>query len=81
MKKSIFTATVFSILLSTNIFASEFCDGFKQGYQTGYAHETGYPNHYIPSCPYPPSKGYNDPKSDYEHGYVVGLRQGMQEGN
>ena len=81
MRKNIFTVTLFSILLSTSVFASQFCDGFEQGYKTGYKQASGSSyDPYTPYCPYQPYKGYNDPESDYEHGYIIGLDKGMEKG-
>ena len=65
-------------LLSSSAYASSFCDGFKRGYVVGYkqANNTAfYP--YVPHCPYMPFRNYSDPKSDYEFGYLVGIRKGM----
>ena len=31
----------------------------------------------VPMCPMQPMKGYGDPKSDFEHGYLIGLKKGM----
>lgn len=82
MRKNIFIVTVFSILFSTSVFASQFCDGFGQGYKTGYKQASGSGfDPFIPFCPFQPFKGFNDPKSDYEHGYIIGLSQGMAKGS
>jgi len=60
----------------------EFCDGFKAGYITGYKQSTGSSyDPYPPYCPYQPYKGYNDPESDYEHGYIIGYEKGKQKGS
>jgi len=81
MKKNIFLVAVFSILFSTSVFASQFCDGFEQGYKTGHKQASGSGfDPFVPFCPFQPFKGFNDPKSDYEHGYIIGLKKGMQEG-
>jgi len=81
MKKNILAIVTLVTLFSTSVLASEFCDGFKKGYITGYKQASGSSyDPYTPYCPYQPYKGYNDPESDYEHGYIIGLQQGMQEG-
>ncbi len=55
-----------------------FCKGFKKGYSAGYKerNRTGF----APSvmCPIQPIKGYTDPKSDFEHGFVVGFKRGQR---
>jgi hypothetical protein len=33
-----------------------------------------------PLCPLQPLKRLNDPQSDFEHGYIIGLERGMTEG-
>ena len=80
-KKSFFTA-IFLALFSVSAFASQFCDGFAQGYVTGYkqAKGTGLAP-LVPLCPLQPLKGFGDPKSDFEHGYTIGIRQGMADGS
>lgn len=60
---------------------SDFCRGFERGYITGYKQSSGdMYDPYPPYCPYQPYKGYNDPQSDYEHGYIIGYDQGLVEG-
>jgi hypothetical protein len=82
MKKLIKLLTL--ILLFSFIYqevgASEFCDGFERGYITDYKQSSGSSyDPYTPYCPYQPYKGYNDPESDYEHGYIIGYEQGLKE--
>ena len=80
MKISVLVA-IFSIIYSANVFASDFCEGFKRGYITGFKQTSGTSyDPYTPYCPYQPYKGYNDPKSDYEHGYIIGYEQGLHKG-
>jgi len=63
------------------ILASEFCNGFERGYIAGYKQSSGSAyDPYAPYCPYQPYKTASDPKSDYEHGYTIGYREGMSEG-
>ena len=59
--------------------ASEFCTGFKDGFITGYksAKNTGM-NPMVPFCPMKPMKGFGDPQSDYEHGYIIGFKKGQR---
>jgi len=59
--------------------ASEFCEGFKRGYIVGYkqAHSSGF-DPFVPFCPFQPFKNISDPKSDYEHGYIIGLKKGSR---
>ncbi|MEM7496316.1 MAG: hypothetical protein AAF471_09560 [Myxococcota bacterium] len=48
----------------------QFCEGFKQGYQTGYMQASGRSVPPIaPVCPVQPVKRLSDPNSDFEHGY------------
>ena len=61
---------------------SEFCQGFERGYITGYKQVSGQGyDPYTPYCPYQPYKKYNDPESDFEHGYIIGMKQGQNEGS
>ena len=78
------SAIILSVFWATPAYAgrSEFCAGFKQGYITGYKQASGNSyDPYAPYCPYQPYKGYNDPKSDSEHGYVIGYEQGKKAGS
>jgi hypothetical protein len=79
MRKNIFIVAVFSILFSTSVFASEFCNGYHAGYEAGYKQESGkgYNPVFTPLCPLEPLRGFGSPKSDYEFGYVIGIRDGM----
>lgn len=80
MKKKI-CVIIFAGLFSLSAYASEFCEGFKRGYITGYKQTSGSSyDPYTPYCPYQPYKGYNDPKSDYEHGYIIGYEEGLRKG-
>jgi len=80
MKKMIFTALLAG-MFSTSVFASEFCDGFERGYITGYKQSSGSSFElFTPFCPFQPFKGFNDPESNYEHGYIIGYEKGLQEG-
>jgi hypothetical protein len=53
--------------------------GFKNGFITGYksTKNTGM-NPMVPFCPMKPMKGFGDPQSDYEHGYIIGFKQGQR---
>lgn len=79
-KRRIFIAILLS-MFSVNTFASQFCDGFSQGYITGYkqANNTSL-TPLVPLCPLKPLKGFGDPQSDYEFGYTVGFRDAMAGG-
>ena len=60
---------------------TEFCDGFKAGYSTGYKQAKRTSIEPIsPICPIQPIKGFGDPKSDFEHGYTLGLLKGTAAG-
>ncbi len=78
-KSGLVAAVLFLICASAS--ASDFCDGFKRGYVTGYKHssDSGLAP-LVPLCPLQPLKGLGDPKSDYEQGYVVGMQEGMADG-
>ncbi len=70
------------MVTSTSAFAqSEFCQGFKGGYKTGYKQASGSSHDpYTPHCPHQPHKNHYDPESDYEHGYLIGLKEGLRKG-
>jgi hypothetical protein len=78
MKKILLSIFLVLFSISTAQAYSEFCSGFKQGYITGYkqAKNTSM-NPMVPMCPMQPMKSMSDPQSDFEHGYLIGLRQGM----
>ena len=80
IRKKIISALLLSVF-SVSAFASEFCDGFKQGYITGHKQSSGSSlKPLTPRCPLKPLKGFGDPKSDYEFGYTIGYRKGISEG-
>ena len=70
-----------TVMFSFNVYASDFCNGFKQGYSTGYKKVSGSSLEPLtPLCPLQPLKGLNDPQSNYEHGYIIGLQKGFEKG-
>ena len=75
--KNIFAIVIFIILFSTPAFAGSFCDGFEKGYISGYKQvkNTGL-DPLVPLCPLQPLKNFGDPESDFEHGYIIGLKKG-----
>lgn len=78
--------TIISVFLTifffSSAYADEFCDGFEKGYITGYKQASGSSLEPLtPMCPMQPMKRLNDPDSDYEHGYIIGLSKGMQNGS
>ena len=80
MKKTIFIL-IFLCLFSVSAFASDFCDGFERGYITGHKQASGSGlDPLTPLCPLQPIKGFNDPESDYEHGYIIGYEKGLGAG-
>ncbi len=54
-----------------------FCDGFRNGYVTGYknARQTSM-RPMVPMCPMKPMRKSHESRSDYERGYLIGLRRG-----
>ena len=81
LKKILFLAS-FCFFISGEAYAkSEFCKGFERGYITGYKQSSGSSfDPFTPFCPYQPFKGFNDPDSDFEHGYIIGYEEGIKEG-
>ena len=66
------------IVQATN---SQFCKGFAKGYSSGYKKASGNSLEPLsPLCPLQPLKGYGDPESDFEHGYIIGFEKGMSAG-
>ena len=82
MIKKIFLILIFNFLLCFSAYANtQFCKGFERGYITGHKKASGSSfDPFTPFCPFQPFKGFNDPESDYEHGYIIGYEQGLQEG-
>ena len=79
--KAIFVAAIISIATASSAFASDFCAGFERGYATGYKQASGSSlDPLTPLCPLQPLKSLNDPDSDFEHGYLIGLQKGLMEG-
>jgi hypothetical protein len=81
--KQLLTVSILLIGFSSSIYAgqNQFCAGFERGYVTGHKQSSGSSfAPFTPFCPFQPFKGFNDPKSDYEHGYVIGYEKGVQEG-
>ena len=68
------------LVLATLLSASQFCDGFNQGYITGYkkVHNTSLEPLAL-LCPLKPLKKLSDPKSDFEFGYIIGFEKAMTE--
>ena len=78
----LFFILIISIFSVSSAFADDFCKGFEKGYITGYKQSSGSSfDPFTPFCPFQPMKGFNDPESDFEHGYIIGLGKGMQEGS
>lgn len=72
--KFLFKLIIYS-LISSNLISSDFCNGFLQGYKTGYKQKkqsTFVP--FLPVCPVEPVKKFGDPKSNFEFGYTVGFK-------
>ena len=81
LKKLLFVASCYLIFCGEALAKSEFCEGFERGYITGYKQSSGSSyDPYTPYCPYQPYKRYNDPDSDFEHGYIIGYEKGIQKG-
>jgi hypothetical protein len=69
------------VLFSLSAFADQFCNGFQRGYVTGFMQASGSSlEPLVPMCPMQPMKKMNDPQSDFEHGYLIGLQRGLASG-
>lgn len=81
MMKLLLTTILALAVSSSAAYASQFCDGFNAGYITGYKQSSGSSfDPFTPFCPFQPLKGFNDPDSDFEHGYIIGYEQGLSAG-
>ena len=80
--KKVLLGLVIAVMMTGSVIAkTDFCKGFEKGYITGYKQSSGSSyDPYTPYCPYQPYKGYNDPDSDFEHGYIIGYEKGLEEG-
>jgi hypothetical protein len=81
--KKLLSVSVFLVSLTTPVGAdqNEFCAGYERGYITGYKQSSGSSfDPFPPFCPFQPFKGFNDPESDYEHGYIIGYEDGVRAG-
>lgn len=78
MKKLLITIFLVLFSISTAHAYSDFCAGFEQGYITGYKKaKNAVMNPMVPMCPMQPMKTMSDPQSNFEHGYLIGLRKGL----
>lgn len=79
--KRILIALLFC-LFSFSVPASDLCDGFIQGYISGYkkAHNSNI-TPLVPLCPLESLKGFGDSQSDNEMGYILGFNQGQADAN
>lgn len=67
--------------LSGTAYADQFCAGFERGYAAGYKRASGSGlDPLTPLCPLQPLQKLNDPDSEFEQGYILGLEEGMAEG-
>lgn len=81
MRQMILVAAAIAVALPVSATASEFCQGFERGYITGYQQASGSSLEPLtPLCPLQPLKRLNDPDSDFEHGYLIGLAEGLAKG-
>ena len=75
-------AGMFAIGIASTADASQFCAGFEHGFASGHMQASGSSLPPLsPLCPLQPLKRLNDPDSDYEHGYIIGLNKGYQKGS
>jgi hypothetical protein len=85
MKINTFYIFIFAVLFSTKLFATEFCNGWGNGYKTGYK-KTATHNNRIPVPPFMGCprdsliRDRSEPASAYERGYIAGLQEGMVKG-
>ena len=77
MTKSILLALA-CFACSQQILASDFCDGFKSGYETVYRNAVER-SVTAPQCPVQPSKDFTG-QSDFSQGYHLGARLGLKDG-
>ena len=81
LRKSILTLIVL-VGFGTTAVASEFCEGFSQGYITGYKQAKGTKvEPRVPECPLKPVRGAGDPRADFEFGYTIGFKKGTSKGS
>jgi hypothetical protein len=78
MKKILISIFLILFSITSAQAYSQFCNGFKAGYITGYkqARNTSM-TPMVPMCPMQPMKKTSDPQSDFEHGYIIGYQKGM----
>jgi hypothetical protein len=75
MKKAIFIVILVIILLSLSslAFASDFCEGYQDGYAVGYCyHQFACIKPISPICPIP-NIGENTYQDGYNRGFLAGL--------
>jgi hypothetical protein len=80
--RTLLAALTALMLFATPVVAGEFCNGYERGYITGYKQGSGYAvDPPTPPCPPKPPRGYADPESDFEFGYVLGYEDGKSDGS
>lgn len=70
-------ALLFWLALPASADIGQFCAGYQKGYVAAYmrAASSGLAP-IAPLCPIQPLKGFGDPQSDFEQGYLLGVEDG-----
>jgi hypothetical protein len=81
VKKIVIASLLAGLTFGAIASEAQFCAGFERGYIAGYKKATGRSmDPLTPLCPLQPLKRLNDPESDFEHGYLIGLERGLTVG-
>ena len=75
--KTIISFIAFLTLISVPAFASDWCDGYRQGYIDAYKNEVGVRPPTPPCRPIIPRKP-GAPRDDYTRGYLTGTKAGIK---
>lgn len=75
-------ALLFCLVLPASADIGQFCAGYQKGYAAAYmrAASSGLAP-IAPLCPIQPLKGFGDPQSDFEQGYLLGVEDGAMAGH
>ena len=71
---------IFMMMVATNAFASEWCDGWRSGFKDAYKSETGRMRS-VPSCPAMPARKAHEEKDKYKRAYHLGYKAGIEAAN
>ena len=80
-KKMVMTLSI--IFLGTGLaFAGNYCNGYEEGYKSGFQKAIGVPGYdvTVPLCSPQPITEFEQQERDYQNGYDQGYKEGQKKG-